>query len=109
MRKQSIALRQITHGTMLRRQAAERFPFSGQQAGEGAQQGGLAFAALPQQYGKSLDVEVDPQSHRIVDAVIDAHRLRTSVGVVKPNQASRAAASPPERTPTVADIPLSAR
>src|ERR1700730_7912707 len=103
MRKQGIALRQITHGTLLRQQAAEGFAFGGQQAGEGAQQGGLALAALPQQYGKALDVEVDPQSHRKVDAVIDAHGLRTSAGVAKPNQASGAAASPPERKPTAAD------
>jgi hypothetical protein len=46
MRKQSIPLRQITHGTMLRQQAAKGFAFGGQQTGEGTQQGGLALAAF---------------------------------------------------------------
>src|SRR6266404_2125746 len=105
MWKQSITLWDITHSTMLRQQAAEGFAFGGQQAGEGAQQRGLALAALPQQYGEALDLEADLQSHRIVDAVIDAHGFRTAAGGAKPSQVSRAGASPQGRTPTAADIP----
>ena len=65
---------------MLRRQAAEGFALGGQQTGDGAQQRGLALAALPQQYGKTFDLEAGLQdSHRMVDAVIDAHGLRVQL------------------------------
>src|SRR5262245_45132972 len=103
MRKQGIALRQITDGTLLRQQAAKRLAAGGQQAGDGAQQCGLALSALPQQDGEALDLEVDLQSHRTVDAVIDAHRLKTSPGGAKPGRGSKAAASPRERTSTATD------
>ena len=64
---------------MLRQQAAKWFAMSRQQASDGAQECGLALAALPQQYGKAVDLEVDPQSHRMVDAVIDAHGLEQAL------------------------------
>src|SRR5262245_25099109 len=103
MRKQGIALRQITDGTLLRQQAAKRLAAGGQQAGDGAQQCGLALSALPQQDGEALDVEVDLQSHRTVGAVIDAHRSKTSSGAAKSARGSKAAASSRGKTCTGTD------
>src|SRR5215210_6990997 len=103
MGKQSIALRQIPHSAMLRWQAAKGLAVGGQQASKGAQQRGLALAALPQQDGKPLDLEIDHQSHRMGDAVIDAHGLRTNAAGATPNRGSRGAASPQGRRTTTAD------